>query len=200
MKKLLSALYAMPGPVWLFGAYGVSRMWSWLLAWAASGSLPTTWTAAVTLLASLLPLTLLWLLLRRSPYAVQQVSLYAGLKSAAHFAALFLYRPVFGDLPGAFSVPASALLTNAVMCALWFGVLRYFERSEDIARLFPAEERRRTWWPAVPMAALILTCMSAACIKRTPECELRGFCVARPAGMRAKCAIIATFRNKFLEL
>ena len=91
MKKLLSALYAMPGPVWLFGAYGVSRMWSWLLAWAASGSLPTTWTAAVTLLASLLPLTLLWLLLRRSPYAVQQVSLYAGLKSAAHFAALFLY-------------------------------------------------------------------------------------------------------------
>lgn len=86
-------------------------------------------------------------------------SLYAGLKSAAHFAALFLYRPVFGDLPGAFSVPASALLTNAVMCALWFGVLRYFERSEDIARLFPAEERRRTWWPAVPMAALILTCM-----------------------------------------
>ena len=120
MKKLLSALYAMPGPVWLFGAYGVSRMWSWLLAWAASGSLPTTWTAAVTLLASLLPLTLLWLLLRRSPYAVQQVSLYAGLKSAAHFAALFLYRPVFGDLPGAFSVPASALLTNAVMCALWF--------------------------------------------------------------------------------
>ena len=156
MKKLLSALYAMPGPVWLFG---VSRMWSWLLAWAASGSLPTTWTAAVTLLASLLPLTLLWLLLRRSPYAVQQVSLYAGLKSAAHFAALFLYRPVFGDLPGAFSVPASALLTNAVMCALWFGVLRYFERSEDIARLFPAEERRRTWWPAVPMAALILTCM-----------------------------------------
>ena len=139
MKKLLSALYAMPGPVWLFGAYGVSRMWSWLLAWAASGSLPTTWTAAAfdlcTLLASLLPLTLLWLLLRRSPYAVQQVSLYAGLKSAAHFAALFLYRPVFGDLPGAFSVPASALLTNAVMCALWFGVLRYFERSEDIARL-----------------------------------------------------------------
>lgn len=163
MKKLLSVLYAMPGPVWLFGAYGVSRMWSWLLAWAASGALPTTWTAAAfdlcTLLASLLPLTLLWLLLRRSPYAVQQVSLYAGLKSAAHFAALFLYRPVFGDLPGAFSVPASALLTNAVMCALWFGVLRYFERSEDIARLFPAEERRRTWWPAVPMAALILTCM-----------------------------------------
>ena len=81
MKKLLSALYAMPGPVWLFGAFGVSRMWSWLLAWAASGSLPTTWTAAAfdlcTLLASLLPLTLLWLLLRRSPYAVQQVSLYA---------------------------------------------------------------------------------------------------------------------------
>ena len=151
MKKLLSALYAMPGPVWLFGAYGVSRMWSWLLAWAAFD--------LCTLLASLLPLTLLWLLLRRSPYAVQQVSLYAGLKSAAHFAALFLYRPVFGDLPGAFSVPASALLTNAVMCALWFGVLRYFERSEDIARLFPAEERRRTWWPAVPMAALILTCM-----------------------------------------
>lgn len=105
MKKLLSALYAMPGPVWLFGAYGVSRMWSWLLAWAASGSLPTTWTAAVTLFASLLPLTLLWLLLRRSPYAVQQVSLYAGLKSAAHFAALFLYRPVFGDLPGAFRCP-----------------------------------------------------------------------------------------------
>ena len=54
MKKLLSALYAMPGPVWLFGAYGVSRMWSWLLAWAASGSLPTTWTAAVTHLASLI--------------------------------------------------------------------------------------------------------------------------------------------------
>ena len=81
MKKLLSALYAMPGPVWLFGAFGVSRMWSWLLAWAASGSLPTTWTAAAfdlcTLLASLLPLTLLWLLLRRSPYAVQQVSLRA---------------------------------------------------------------------------------------------------------------------------
>lgn len=67
---------------------------------------------------------------------MQQVSLYAGLKSAAHFAALFLYRPVFGDLPGAFSVPASALLTNAVMCALWFGVLRYFERSEDIAGCF----------------------------------------------------------------
>ena len=62
-SPFLQNLDELPGPVWLFGAYGVSRMWSWLLAWAASGSLPTTWTAAVTLLASLLPLTLLWLLL-----------------------------------------------------------------------------------------------------------------------------------------
>ena len=160
MKKLLSALYAMPGPVWLFGAYGVSRMWSWLLARIVSGSLPATWmTAALdlgTFLAALLPLSLLWLLLKRSPYAGRLAGLYAGLKSAAHF--IVLFRPAFDGFWAATDIVRSVLV-NVVMCALWFGVLRYFERSEDIARLFPAEERRRTWWPAVPMAVLVLACM-----------------------------------------
>lgn len=160
MKKLLDALYAMPGPIWLFGAYGVSRMWSWLLARIVSGDLPTTWTAAAIelgmFLAALLPLLLLWLLLKRSPYAVQQASLYAGLKAAAHFAALFL--PAFGGFFETSYIVRSSLI-GLVMCVLWFGMLRYFERSEDIARLFPAEERRRTWWPVVPMTALILVCM-----------------------------------------
>ena len=160
MKKLLDALYAMPGPIWLFGAYGVSRMWSWLLARIASRTLPMTWTTAAldlgTFLAALLPLLLLWLLLKRSPYAVQQASLYAGLKAAAHFAALFL--PAFGGFFETSYIVRSSLI-GLVMCVLWFGMLRYFERSEDIARLFPAEERRRTWWPVVPMTALILVCM-----------------------------------------
>ena len=160
MKKLLDALYAMPGPIWLFGAYGVSRMWSWLLARIVSGALPTTWTAAAIelgmFLAALLPLLLLWLLLKRSPYAVQQASLYAGLKAAAHFAALFL--PAFGGFFETSYIVRSSLI-GLVMCVLWFGMLRYFERSEDIARLFPAEERRRTWWPVVPMTALILVGM-----------------------------------------
>lgn len=162
MKKLLDSLYAMPGPIWLFGAYGVSRMWSWLLARIVSGALLTTWTTAGAVfelgmfLAALLPLLLLWLLLKRSPYAVQQASLYAGLKAAAHFAVLFL--PAFG---GFFKTPdiVRSSLIGLVMCALWFGMLRYFERSEDIARLFPVAERRRSWWPAVPMAVLILVCM-----------------------------------------
>ena len=160
MKKLLYARYARPGPVGLFGAYGVFRMWSWLLARIVSGSLPTTWTTAAldlgTLLAALLPVSLLGLLLKRSAYAVQLVSLYAGLKGAAHFIALF--RPVFGRFPETPDM-VSSVLVNGVMCALWFGVLRYFERSEDIARLFPVEERRRTWWPVVPMIALMLVCM-----------------------------------------
>lgn len=160
MKKLLDSLYAMPGPIWLFGAYGVSRMWSWLLARIASGTLPMTWTTAAldlgTFLAALLPLSLLWLLLKRSPYAVQQASLYAGLKAAAHFAGLFL--PAFGSYFET-SYIVRLVLINVVMCVLWFGMLRYFERSEDIARLFPVEERRRTWWPVVPMTALILVCM-----------------------------------------
>ena len=140
--------------------YGCSALTAWLLARFVSGSLPMTWTTAAldlgTFLAALLPLLLLWLLLKRSPYAVQQVSLYAGLKAAAHFAGLFL--PAFGSYFET-SYIVRLVLINVVMCVLWFGVLRYFERSEDIARLFPVEERRRSWWPAVPMAALILSCM-----------------------------------------
>ncbi len=159
MKKLLAELNAMPGPVWVFGAYGVFRMWSWLIGRVISGSLPATWlTASVELgvfLAALLPLLLFWLLLKRSPYAVQQVSLYVGLKAAAHFVALIL--PLFNDSWGHSDI-VRLVLTNVVTCVLWFGALRYFERSEDIARLFPAEERRRSWWSVVPMVALILIC------------------------------------------
>lgn len=30
MKKHLDELNAMPGPVWVFGVYGVYRLWGWL--------------------------------------------------------------------------------------------------------------------------------------------------------------------------
>ena len=79
-----------------------ARMGRFRLPCRRRGRLPPLTSARS--FASLLPLTLLWLLLRRSPYAVQQVSL-CGTEKCGAFAALFLYRPVFGDLPVPFRCP-----------------------------------------------------------------------------------------------
>ena len=41
-------------------------------------------------------------------------------------------------------------------CVLWFGLLRYMERSAVIAEFFPMEQRKNLWWTALPMIVLIL--------------------------------------------
>lgn len=155
-------LGAIPGPLWLFGAYAACRLGSWLMtqltALLSSGVTSyATWEAAAVQLggwlAALLPAALTYLLLRRSPRAVSLVSWYAGLMSLCCFAALF--APLVGDTP---SVAADlvrrelVLLTHGV---LWFGLLRYLERSRAVEKLFPPDTRRSGAWAAVPMLALL---------------------------------------------
>lgn len=160
MKKLLDELNAMPGPVWVFGAYGVYRLWGWLTGMLPALFSPGSFWPLIMgiggLLAAILPLALLWLMLRRNPYAVQQVGLYAGLQALARFVSLFF--PLFRDIPY-FGETLRMQLAGVVWCCLWFGLLYYLERSAVIRELFPEENRRKNYWSALPMIALILVYM-----------------------------------------
>lgn len=151
----------MPGPVWLFGAYGVVRIWNWHVALvfrctdSVAGFWPAGWRSALIdaggLLAALLPLWLLWLLVRRSSYAVPLLKWYAGIMAAVFLVSIF--SPIFSDSFEIQDIVRSELL-RVVWCILWFGLLRYLERSEDMATLFPEQNKRYAWLFALPVIAL----------------------------------------------
>ena len=96
-SKFSARIAELPGPVWVFGAYVVSRMGEWafgLLMQFVSGS----WrlgggTALMFLIPAAgvaLPVCVLWGLVGRSPYGLSLARWYAGLRVVLHFAALLM--------------------------------------------------------------------------------------------------------------
>lgn len=148
-RRLFDRLEALPGPVWLFGAYGVYRgcglLWGWLLR-AVSGSYAAYgWMQAVgdviALAGMLLPLWLLALLIRGSRCALSGLRWYAGLSAVVCCVSLFV--PLLGPLwPGLSCSPDEWLQMAAptlVRGGLWLALLLYAERSTRLAALFAAQ-------------------------------------------------------------
>ena len=96
-SKFSARLAELPGPVWVLGAYVVSRLGEWafgLLMQLVSGS----WrlgggTALLSLIPAAgvaLPVCVLWGLAGRSPYGLSLARWYAGLRVVLHFVALLM--------------------------------------------------------------------------------------------------------------
>lgn len=160
MKKLLDELNAMPGPVWVFGTYAVYQMWFWVadnFNRLAGFRLSQAWTDVAFciggFIAAAQPLLFFWLMLRRSRYAVSLVSWYAGLRAVASL--IILFSPLYYGVSNLWYM-LSAGFSSLMWCVLWFGLLRYMERSAVIAEFFPVEQRKNLWWTALPMIVLIL--------------------------------------------
>lgn len=92
-------------------------------------------------------------MLRRSRYAVSLVSWYAGLRAVASL--IILFSPLYYGVSNLWYM-LSAGFSSLMWCVLWFGLLRYMERSAVIAEFFPVEQRKNLWWTALPMIVLIL--------------------------------------------
>ncbi len=167
-SPFLQNLNELPGPVWLFGAFGVTRLGEWcltLLVQCVDGNLWLDgWTAGMRLLglaAALLPVGLFCCLALRKSYGMPLVRWYAGLQMLVHGVAAIapLFTGYDPEASGGYAVLVRAEALNLAWGGLWFGFLCYLERSEALARLMPAGERRTLWWAVVPMAALVLLTM-----------------------------------------
>lgn len=140
-------LEALPGPLWLFGAYGICRMWNWLLALLVGlvghGVVWQGWSVlaigAGGLLAAALPVVLLWLLASRNAYALPLVRWYASVQAIYHLIAVF--APLFDAGAGWL-----AEFINGAWVVCWGALMLWLERSPAVAQLFPAAERRSCWW------------------------------------------------------
>ncbi|MFR4024860.1 MAG: hypothetical protein ACLTZY_02845 [Alistipes indistinctus] len=141
IQVFMARLAELPGPVWVLGAYVVSRLGEWafgLLMQLVSGS----WrlgggTALMFLIPAAgvaLPVCVLWGLVGRSPYGLSLALVcraarwcYA-FRCAAH-AALFGYDP---HLYGGTEMFIRSIARNVVYGALWFLFLLYLERSRAL--------------------------------------------------------------------
>ena len=90
-SPFLQNLNELPGPVWLFGAYGMTRLGEWsfaLLMQCVNGNLRLDGlTAGMQLLGlagALLPVALLCSLALRKSYGLPLVRWYAGLRVLVH--------------------------------------------------------------------------------------------------------------------
>ena len=137
-SKFSARIAELPGPVWVFGAYVVSRLGEWafgLLMQYVSGS----WrlgggTALMFLIPAAgvaLPVCVLWGLVGRSPYGLSLARWYAGLRVVLHFAALLmlLFSGYDPHLYGGTEMFIRGIARNVVYGALWFLFLLYLERS-----------------------------------------------------------------------
>ena len=135
-SKFSARIAELPGPVWVFGAYVVSRMGEWafgLLMQFVSGS----WrlgggTALMFLIPAAgvaLPVCVLWGLVGRSPYGLSLARWYAGLRVVLHFAALLmlLFSGYDPHLYGGTDMFIRGIARNVVYGALWFLFLLYLE-------------------------------------------------------------------------
>lgn len=164
-SPFLQNLNELPGPVWLFGAYGMTRLGEWsfaLLMQCVNGNLRLDGlTAGMQLLGlagALLPVALLCSLALRKSYGLPLVRWYVGLRVLVHGVAVIAplvagYDP---EVSGGYAGLVRTEVLNLVRGGLWFGFLCWLERSQALARLMPAEKRRALWWAVVPMAALAL--------------------------------------------
>ena len=140
-SKFSARIAELPGPVWVFGAYVVSRLGEWafgLLMQFVSGS----WrlgggTALMFLIPAAgvaLPVCVLWGLVGRSPYGLSLARWYAGLRVVLHFAALLmlLFSGYDPHLYGGTEMFIRGIARNVVYGALWFLFLLYLERSRAL--------------------------------------------------------------------
>lgn len=143
-SKFSARLAELPGPVWVLGAYVVSRLGEWafgLLMQLVSGS----WrlgggTALLSLIPAAgvaLPVCVLWGLAGRSPYGLSLARWYAGLRVVLHFVALLMLlfpdttricteipKCLSGALPGmSYGAPC-----GSSSCFIWSAPVRWMPR------------------------------------------------------------------------
>lgn len=156
-------LLALPGPLWLFGAYGACRLGTWfraLLAQGLDGTLSGFSSGSVPMLAAGLaaaavPWLLIGMLALRKPGALWLMRWYAGLRAAVCTVALFL--PFFAQAESGSAADAiDTAIVQGVRCLLWLGFLRYLEKSRTLAHDLPAEQTRVSWQAWIGLTLLIL--------------------------------------------
>ena len=131
-SPFLQNLNELPGPVWLFGAYGMTRLGEWsfaLLMQCVNGNLRLDGlTAGMQLLGlagALLPVALLCSLALRKSYGLPLVRWYAGLRVLVHGVAVIAplvagYDP---EVSGGYAGLVRTEVLNLVRGGLWFGFL-----------------------------------------------------------------------------
>ena len=139
-SKFSARIAELPGPVWVFGAYVVSRLGEWafgLLMQFVSGSWRLGGGVA-------LPVCVLWGLVGRSPYGLSLARWYAGLRVVLHFAALLmlLFSGYDPHLYGGTEMFIRGIARNVVYGALWFLFLLYLERSRALDAAMSGERSR----------------------------------------------------------
>ena len=139
-SPFLQNLDELPGPVWLFGAYGMTRLGEWsfaLLMQCVNGNLRLDGlTAGMQLLGlagALLPVALLCSLALRNSYGLPLVRWYAGLRVLVHGVAVIAplvagYDP---EVSGGYAGLVRTEVLNLVRGGLWFGFLCWLERTAD---------------------------------------------------------------------
>lgn len=168
--RFLDHLNALPGPIWLFGAFGFSRLWAWSLGLLSRcenggsvGYFPETLLfLAAGLAAALTPLLLLWMLTERKAHALWLMRWYAGLKALVHVAGLL--SPLLAeDATTVFSDTETLphrLFVQGTWCLLWLGFLRYLERSRTLAAWMPKEPKGVSWQSVLLWMLLFLLALT----------------------------------------
>ena len=149
-SKFSARIAELPGPVWVFGAYVVSRMGEWafgLLMQFVSGS----WR----------PVCVLWGLVGRSPYGLSLARWYAGLRVVLHFAALLmlLFSGYDPHLYGGTEMFIRGIARNVVYGALWFLFLLYLERSRALDAAMSGERCDLPLWCVALMVVVLALAM-----------------------------------------
>lgn len=166
-SKFSARIAELPGPVWVFGAYVVSRLkWAFgLLMQFVSGS----WrlgggTALMFLIPAAgvaLPVCVLWGLVGRSPYGLSLARWYAGLRVVLHFAALLmlLFSGYDPHLYGGTEMFIRGIARNVVYGALWFLFLLYLERSRALDAAMSGERCDLPLWCVALMVVVLALAM-----------------------------------------
>lgn len=167
-SRFLENLERMPGPVWLFGAYGFYRLCAWagallpaLCCGTGGWSLAAIGVQALTLAGVLVPSGLFVLLVMRKTAVLPFVKWYAALQALAHGITLLSMFVMGSDPPptGDYASVVRAVMTHLLWAGLWLGFLYYTERSAALARLFPPPSHRVLWWVVLALAVLVFFTM-----------------------------------------
>lgn len=163
-SRYLDRLTELPGPVWVFGAYVVYRLWEWgfgQLMQIVSGS---WWLGGGPTLLDLIPaagvalaVCVLWGLVDRSPYGLSLARWYAGLQGVMRFVALLflLFSEYDPHIYGGTEFYARGIAGHVAGCVLWFLFLRYLEQSEILRSVMPEERRELPWWCVAGLVGLM---------------------------------------------
>ena len=167
-SKFSARLAELPGPVWVLGAYVVSRLGEWafgLLMQLVSGSWRldggTALLSLITAAGVALPVCVLWGLAGRSPYGLSLARWYAGLRVVLHFVALLMllfsgYDPhLYGDT----EMFIRGIARNVVWGALWFLFLLYLECSRALDAAMSGERRNLPLWCGALMGVVLAMTM-----------------------------------------